>query len=561
MTTTITFVDDDIPVFTPTAGPIATSSYIDLELIDPNPKQPRTVFDRDKLEELASSIREYGVIQPIVVEITDDGYRYTLHAGERRCRAARLAGLETIPAYILPPGTDPKDLLIRATIENVQRTDMTPIEEARAYQQMKDEYGMSDADIGKSVGKSRSAVANTRRLLQLPADRQDQVDAGNLSERQALALLPFYQLSPDVQNAAKDWETMVKDAATMTSDEIREQYKRVVQRVTQRIPWPVRDDTDGNQPRSLKCIECTFCVAIDTKNYGCADIDCYTDKRDYALCQIMDQATRDTGIPSLFPMKQLPYRDISKFWDSDENQAIIKTIMGKKCPNLRLYYYEYDANHYIGPTKPATNIVYACYHPDNGTCQCVEQYHNVSKADERRAEKERKAGLHRLRDKTANALARELQTIPTKLLGLLGVGYFYGDKLHKFVEAISNDDQQEAARRLSTTMIGRWCGADWLEVEHAHQTLIDRLTPMGLADLVPNITDPAQRLAKLQAWIETTAPHARRDDLQAKRNDAISLMEELIDTDAFYQAETALEQLDTYIDEGRYYKPLNLEQS
>lgn len=488
MTTTIVIEGDIAPVFTPTDQPMATSSYIDLALIDPNPQQPRKMFDPDRLKELAGSIREHGVIQPIVVEITDDGSRYTLHAGERRCRAARLAGLETIPAYILPPGTDPKGLLIRATIENVQRADMTPIEEARAYQQMKDAYQMSDADIATQVGKSRSAVANTRRLLQLPQERLDQVDAGALSERQALALLPFYQLPPDVQKVIKqNWngESMLKNAHELSSDEIRRRYKSAVERETTGIPWPVRDETDGRQIFSLKCIECPMCVAIDTRNYGCADIGCFAAKKNFIGCRQMDRATDDTGLQGLDPTQTYAYSDVTKFWDHiADNHGAAEAALDKKCPNLYLYASEYSKS-YIGPDGH-DGIIYACYHPEKGKCACLAAHLNTSNADESRAEKARKAGLHSLRDRTANALSLELQKIPIKLLGMLGAKSLppYSNKHEKLAAAIANDEIDLAAGIVSSALSGSWV-SDYMTVDKAHENLIEKLTPWGLADLVP----------------------------------------------------------------------------
>lgn len=146
--------------------------------IDPNPQQPRTTFDEEGLEGLAASIREVGVLQPVVVRPAEDG-RYTLVAGERRWKAARLAGLSEIPAMIRA-GDDAAGLT-EALIENIQREDLTPLEEAAAYRQLLEDFGLTHEQMADRVGKSRSAITNTLRLLLLPAPIQALLASGELS--------------------------------------------------------------------------------------------------------------------------------------------------------------------------------------------------------------------------------------------------------------------------------------------------------------------------------------------------------------------------------------------
>lgn len=159
--------------------------HIGVEEIQANPEQPRSRFDDEALEELASSIREVGVLQPIVV--TEGVTGYVLVAGERRWRAARQAGLSTIPAVVR--GTAGESTLVESLVENVQRQDLTPLEQAHAYRQLLEDYGMSQEQVAARVGKSRPAVSNTLRLLQLPGPIQTMVDAGHLSAGAARALL------------------------------------------------------------------------------------------------------------------------------------------------------------------------------------------------------------------------------------------------------------------------------------------------------------------------------------------------------------------------------------
>lgn len=160
-------------------------SLIPVDRIEVNPDQPRSRFDAESLDELTASIRELGVLQPIVVETTSGGYR--LVAGERRWRAAKRAGLPTIPAVIRESTGD--HTLVEALVENVQRADLTPVEEARAYKQLLEEYGMSQAEVAKRVGKSRPTISNTLRLLSLPTEVQAMVEDGRLTGGHVRALV------------------------------------------------------------------------------------------------------------------------------------------------------------------------------------------------------------------------------------------------------------------------------------------------------------------------------------------------------------------------------------
>ncbi len=167
---------------------------IEVNKIEPNPYQPRRVFNDEQLGELANSIRDYGILQPLVVtkieEVTETGtiVRYQLVAGERRFRAAQLVGLERVPAVIKNVGLD-KEKLELAIVENVQRADLNPIEAARAYARLQEEFRLTQREIAQRIGKSREVVANTMRLLNLPTGIQDAVSAGKINESQARLIL------------------------------------------------------------------------------------------------------------------------------------------------------------------------------------------------------------------------------------------------------------------------------------------------------------------------------------------------------------------------------------
>jgi len=176
------------------AEPAASGSrLVAVEAIRPNPYQPRRHFAEDDLAELAASIRSHGLIQPLVV--TPDGHGFCLIAGERRLRAAQLAGLSEVPVVVR--SAEPREMLALAIIENVQRADLDPLETAQAYRQLMDEFGATQAEVARLVGKSRAGVANTLRLLGLSADVRSLVAAGHLTEGHARPLLAVVE--PGIQ--------------------------------------------------------------------------------------------------------------------------------------------------------------------------------------------------------------------------------------------------------------------------------------------------------------------------------------------------------------------------
>jgi len=159
---------------------------LDPALIDPNPHQPRTSFDEAPLAELAASIREYGVLQPLLVSRAENG-RYQLIAGERRLRASKLAGLTSVP--VIERSLDEQQKLELAIIENIQRENLNPVEAALSYRRLIDEFGLNQEDAAKKVGKARSTVANALRLLSLPAEIKQGLIDGKITEGHARSIL------------------------------------------------------------------------------------------------------------------------------------------------------------------------------------------------------------------------------------------------------------------------------------------------------------------------------------------------------------------------------------
>jgi len=158
---------------------------LDIDRIDPNPYQPRTDFDREHLKELATSIKRHGVLQPVVVRRVGD--RYQLVIGERRLRAARIAGKATIPSIVRE--LEQSQSLKYALLENLQREDLNPIEEARGYSTLMDEFGLTAPEISGILGKNRSTITNTVRLLTLPGQVIELISSGKLTSGHARALL------------------------------------------------------------------------------------------------------------------------------------------------------------------------------------------------------------------------------------------------------------------------------------------------------------------------------------------------------------------------------------
>lgn len=223
---------------------------IKISQIEPNRNQPRRIFDEEALGELAKSISEHGVLQPILVRPQIYG-GYQIVAGERRYRASRIAGLTEIPA-IIRDLSDSETMQI-ALIENLQRSDLSALEEAKGYQTLIDEYGFSQEDVARTVGKSRSAVANTLRLLGLPDDIKDMLDQGKISAGHARALL------------AADHDDTIREAADKIVKEglsVR-QTEKLVKNLSYPEPKDKKDKVQKMSPYAE--VELALTVALGTK--------------------------------------------------------------------------------------------------------------------------------------------------------------------------------------------------------------------------------------------------------------------------------------------------------
>jgi ParB family chromosome partitioning protein len=244
------------------AGPVSAipaSGLIEapVEQIAPNPRQPRDVMDSEALAELADSIRTHGLIQPLVLTLAPAAgpVRYYLVAGERRWRAAQLAGLAAVPAIV--KDVSPQGMLELALVENVQRADLNPLEEAAAYQSLVEEFGLTQEVVAGRVGKSRVAVTNSLRLLRLPTAVKEAVIAGTVKEGHARALLGL----PDDELIEQALAIVVAEDLTVR------QTEELVRRMARQAAEPPREDPAVEEEVSpeTRQLETRFREALGTK--------------------------------------------------------------------------------------------------------------------------------------------------------------------------------------------------------------------------------------------------------------------------------------------------------
>jgi len=259
---------------------------IDLDRVARNPDQPRAAFDDTSLGELAASIAVHGVIQPVIVRTRADG-TYELIAGERRLRAARLAGLETIPA-IVRDAEAPADSLELALIENLQREDLNPIETALAYRELIDRFGLTHEAVARQVGKSRVAVSNAMRLLDLAAETQAAIVDGRISEGHGRALAAI--TIPELQRAVLEVVLERQLSVRQTEELVRRKREEAPTRRKKALSHDLQD-----LEAQLRGVLATRVGIVRTRRGGRLVIDFYSDEELDRLYAIITRGAGSTA--------------------------------------------------------------------------------------------------------------------------------------------------------------------------------------------------------------------------------------------------------------------------
>jgi len=244
--------------------------YIPIDKIRPNPYQPRKNFEKVKLEELANSIREYGVMQPITVRYINN-ISYEIVSGERRLRASKIVGLETIPAIIVDIAD--KDSAVIALIENLQRQNLNYLEEAEGYQNLINDYNITQEQLAKKLGKSQSTIANKLRLLRLPDEVKNALIENDLSERHARALLKVpdkdVQLNIIAQISAQNLN--VKDTEDLVEKEIQKMLNN-------NVPMLLEGQKIKRFVNDIRVFTNTIKQAVDVMNESGVDAKYFVEK-------------------------------------------------------------------------------------------------------------------------------------------------------------------------------------------------------------------------------------------------------------------------------------------
>jgi ParB family chromosome partitioning protein len=255
---------------TTTAGPDHTGGLLQVPLakVEPNPRQPRTVFHQDKLNELADSIRANGIIQPLLVR--KHGEAYEIVAGERRWRAARLAGLETVPVVVQDIADD--NILALALIENIQRDDLNAIETAVAFDRLSRELNLTHEEIGRRTGKERTTITNFLRLLRLPEDLQAMIGDGRLSMGQARAILalPTEELQRTVA------EKVVSQGLSVRATEKLIQSMTEPREVSDKVKAPIDPNVRAAEEELMRVLGTRVTINRKNEKRGTIEIEYYS---------------------------------------------------------------------------------------------------------------------------------------------------------------------------------------------------------------------------------------------------------------------------------------------
>lgn len=258
--------------------------YLPISKVEPRIEQPRNYFDEEALQELSESIQQYGLIQPITVRKLDSGY-YQIIAGERRWRASRLAGLSEVPVRVIE--ADDRRTAELALVENLQREDLNPIEEAKGYKTLIDVYGLTQEEAAKSVGRSRPAITNSMRLLNLSEAVMEMVEKGRLSAGHARALIP---VSDEAQQLALANEVIEKNYSVRRTEQLVAKLTRTP-KVEEEKPG-INVDYSAEVSNRLSLALGRKVKLINGKKTGKIEIEFYNSDDREALIEALEKLSR-----------------------------------------------------------------------------------------------------------------------------------------------------------------------------------------------------------------------------------------------------------------------------
>ena len=259
--------------------------YLPISKVEPRMEQPRNYFDEEALQELSESILQYGLIQPITVRKLDSGY-YQIIAGERRWRASRLAGLSEVPVRVIE--ADDRRTAELALVENLQREDLNPIEEGKGYKTLIEVYGLTQEEAAKSVGRSRPAITNSMRLLNLSDAVMEMVEKGSLSAGHARALIP---ISDEAQQLAAAMEVVEKNYSVRRTEQLAAKLTRAPKEEEEKKPG-INVDYSAEVSNRLSLALGRKVKLIDGKKTGKIELEFYSADDREALIEALEKLNK-----------------------------------------------------------------------------------------------------------------------------------------------------------------------------------------------------------------------------------------------------------------------------
>lgn len=425
---------------------------IDLSLIDDNPYQTRLVYDDVKTQEIAASIKKHGLLQAPLGRRTANG-RVQLAFGHTRCQAFRLLAADAVQFGRMPivlQSLDDETMFLHAWSENRDRKDLSPYEEAKAIQNSMQAFGWTQKEVAERLQLDRSTVANKLRLLKLPKSALEQLRDGQLSERQALALLPLTELPEQALRVAEQGygsrpSRLWQEAPKLSSDAIRGAVDQIMNSATRPIgtaAWRKHDfgDVADTAIVSARCADCRLCSG-QGNTARCAGPDCYAAKDRHWSARRLNDAAAKLGIPALD--REPPYSAAERFYSGEE---FAEQILARRCDKLRVYQGQSGL-----PVAGYGELRILCAHGQGKRCGCLQSVRQQQsktdpvKIDERARKKEAAALFEQAVTALTGALADGQAAAWRRVLRQ--VGYDYKE------ETTATWDLSQIQRALATALL------------------------------------------------------------------------------------------------------------